>query len=241
MKRFTIVDKDPKIIQEVRTICEEYFGLHYIEFFINSDEEILNQFLKYTPDLIFIDLDNTLKDTTAFFLNILQCLPMLPNFIGLSITKEKAFDAFQFEMSGFLLKPLNELNIRKSIMKYQKKVDKAFENIICLKSHKDYHYLAADDILYLEADNNTTDFYLLGGKKISAYKTLKTFEQKLPENFLRIHKSYIINSLHVSRINYTRKKCSLRDLSYNIPFTRTFIDNIRKINDNLSLKAQLFF
>lgn len=242
MKRFSIIDKDHKIIKQVRNICKEYNDLLYVEIFPdNCKEEILNQLLKYTPDLVFIDMDDKLKDIKGFFLDVLQCFPYIPMFVGMSANKEKAFEAFQYEMFDFLLKPMTELNIRKSIMKYQKKIGETSGNIICLKSHKDYHYIPIDEILYLAADNNTTDFYLSGGTKISAYKTLKIFEEQLPRNFLRVHKSYIINSFYVSRINYTKNRCSLSDLSHKIPFTKTFIDNINKINKNLSLRTQQVF
>lgn len=240
MKRFSIIDKDYKTTQQLKIICEEY-NLHYIEINTHSDDQILNQLLKFQPDLVFIDMDDTLENIKCFFLDILQYLPTLPIIIGMSTTKEKAFDAFQFEMSSFLLKPATELSIRKNIAKYQKEPDGTTGNIICLKSHKDYHYIPIDNILYLEADNNATDFYLSGGTKISAYKTLKTFEERLPINFLRIHKSYIINSFYVSRINYTKNRCSLNNLSRKIPFTTTFINNIDKINNSLSIRTQHVF
>jgi DNA-binding LytR/AlgR family response regulator len=69
------------------------------------------------------------------------------------------------------------------------------------------------------------------GTKISAYKTLKTFENSLPKNFLRIHKSYIININCISRIHYGKSICSLSNNQHKLPFTKTFIENIDFIND----------
>nr|WP_262897541.1 LytTR family DNA-binding domain-containing protein [Mariniflexile gromovii] len=90
-----------------------------------------------------------------------------------------------------------------------------------------------DEILYLKADNNTTDFYMSDGTKISAYKTLKVFEDLLPKTFLRIHKSYIINRNCISRIHYGKSMCILNN-EHKIPFTKTFIENIDLINSALS-------
>ena len=123
------------------------------------------------------------------------------------------------------------MSLRISLLKYQKKNPPTNLKTICLKSNKDFRYLCVDDILFLKADNNTTDFYMSDGTVISAYKTLKTFECSLPNNFLRIHKSYIINSNCISRIHYGKSICTLTNNQYNLPFTKTFINNIDLIND----------
>jgi hypothetical protein len=47
--------------------------------------------------------------------------------------------------------------------------------ILCIKSYGDYRYIAAKDICYLHADNNSTDIHLNTGE-ITAFKTLKHFE-----------------------------------------------------------------
>ena len=88
--------------------------------------------------------------------------------------------------------------------------------------------------MLLKADNNTTDFYLSDGSTVIAYKTLKTFESILPSNFVRIHKSYIVNKDYVNRINYGKGMCSVKDLSEKIPFTKTYTANIDTIIKTLS-------
>ncbi len=100
---------------------------------------------------------------------------------------------------------------------------------ICIKSYGDYQFIALKDVVYLEADNNTTDFYLVNGKKLSAYKTLKHYEHNLPSFFYRIHNSYIVNSNYVSRINTGKQLCYLNNNEISIPFSKTFKDNIETI------------
>ena len=72
------------------------------------------------------------------------------------------------------------------------------------------------------------------GSIVSAYKTLKTYEGLLPSQFLRIHKSYIINKDYVSRIQFGKYTCTINNNNHNIPFTKTYIDNIQYLNNNLS-------
>jgi DNA-binding LytR/AlgR family response regulator len=105
---------------------------------------------------------------------------------------------------------------------------------LCLKSYKDFHYLDTDEILYLKADNNSTDFVMKDGSTISAFKTLKTFENKLPKNFVRVHQSYILNINYVSRINYGKSICALKSGKLQLPFSKTYKDNIDSLKKILS-------
>jgi DNA-binding LytR/AlgR family response regulator len=100
--------------------------------------------------------------------------------------------------------------------------------------------LNTDEILFLKADNNATDFFMRDGSTISAFKTLKVFEGLLPDNFLRIHKSYIINSRHVSRINFGKLVCTVERDIHKIPFTKTYLDNVEIMNNALSKSSFLF-
>lgn len=201
----------------------------------NEYNHALNMLLKETPSLVFFDIDSTLEKPFEFVneLNLLFS-DYFPVFIAISSSKDKAYEAIKNGFFDFILNPLSELEIRKSILKFQKKNPAIINKNICLKSHKDYQYLNTDEILFLKADNNTTDFYMSDGNIISAFKTLKTFEGVLPENFLRIHKSYIINKNYVSRIQYGKLICTIKKNSYDIPFTKTYIDNIEIMKKTLS-------
>ena len=230
-----IIENDSNTVKTIKTVSDDFSGISFD--IIEEDQEIaLNAILKNKPEIVFINIDSTTINFSEFLFDIIQCREEKPYFITLSTSKEKAFDAYKYDFSDFLMKPLNELSIRKSILKYQKKHSDRPIETICLRSYKDYQYLNIDDILYLKADNNTTDFYMADGRIIGAYKTLKVFENSLPQTFLRIHKSYIVNTNHISRIHYGKSICLIKN-KFKIPFTKTFIDNIDFINTNLSKDA----
>lgn len=55
-------------------------------------------------------------------------------------------------------------------------------------------FLKIDDIAYAEANGAYTIVYFLNGKKMIVCKNMKSFSERLPESeFIRVHKSYIIN------------------------------------------------
>jgi len=123
---------------------------------------------------------------------------------------------------------MDEFGFEKGVMSYQK-THKSLAAKISIKSNGDYHFINPNDIIYLKADGNTTDFYLKNGKIISAFKTLKHFEQLLPFYFFRIHHSYLINIEYVSRINLGKSSCYLDNNEIILPFSRTYKDNIDAI------------
>jgi DNA-binding LytR/AlgR family response regulator len=60
------------------------------------------------------------------------------------------------------------------------------------------------DILYLKSAKNYTIFKLADGREIISSKTLRIFEEELNEivNFVRLHRSYIINLEHVKDLYF---------------------------------------
>ncbi|WP_284651135.1 LytR/AlgR family response regulator transcription factor [Flavobacterium terrisoli] len=106
-------------------------------------------------------------------------------------------------------------------------VQKQQSLVICVKSYGDYRYIDSNDILYFEADNNSTDIHLNNGEMITAFKTLKHFETVLPQTqFLRIHNSYIINVDQVSRIHTGNTVCYIKNSTTKLPFSKSYKENV---------------
>lgn len=195
----------------------------------------LNHILKFLPDIVFVHLSQNAAEVFGMMSELHQYISNLPIFIGVSRSKDYAYDAIKHNFFDYWLLPFNEFEIRKSILRLRKMLPERQESqMLCLKSYKDFQYLDTDEILYLKADNNTTDFYMRDGSIVSAFKTLKSFESKLPANFIRVHQSYILNTKHVSRINYGKALCTIRKTKTQLPFSRTYRANIDSLKKLLS-------
>ena len=102
--------------------------------------------------------------------------------------------------------------------------------VICVKSYGDYRYIDSRDIIYFEADNNSVDIHLKDGEMVTAFKTLKVFENVLPPSqFLRIHNSYIINVNQVARIHTGNSVCYIKNSTVKLPFSKSYKENIELI------------
>lgn len=237
MNSYVIIEKEKNTVDCIQGVFnEDGFGC-YGQFSNYTDSfEIIMQ---KKPDIIFLNLDIPDEELKDFLIDVFQYLEKTPSLIALSESKEKGYFAIKHNFGDLLLKPVNRLSVRKCLAKYNKQFPKPKGNIICIKSNKDFNYLNIKDIIFLKADNNTTDIRLKDGTIIHSYNTLKIFESRLPENFRRVHKSYIINSDYVSRIHYGKGICIIKGNSYKIPFTKTFINNINAIKNSFSDKSIL--
>src|SRR6185436_7030315 len=131
--------------------------------------------------------------------------------IFLTAYSEHGITAVKAGATDYLLKPLmlSELQgaIRKVVQHYETNKpagtaakEPADKNLVLINHSKGFTLVDFKDIVWLEANDNYTNLYLNGQKKIIASKTLKEFESILPEaEFFRVHRSALIN------INYVKE------------------------------------
>ena len=253
----------------------------------NTYDDGVNLILEHQPRLVFLEIDPTDKKSNlslALINELYRYLSVVPKIIVTTAKKDLAYDALQYEVIDYLLKPLNINDFRKAVLKFDRaiksdlpyseeknpvatfevldetltdaietaendvevKIIPAAENstasgtsevlgetqkpqslVICVKSYGDYRYIDSEDVLYFEADNNSTDIHLNNGEMITAFKTLKHFETVLPPTqFLRIHNSYIINVNQVSRIHTGNTVCYIKNSTTKLPFSKSYKENV---------------
>ena len=229
MIKYLIIEKDVSTIDRIEFVLNEFLVFTCIGA-VDTYENAMNLMLKESPALVFINTDNVLENAFQFIQEFKHFQDCCTQIVAISSSKDDAYSALKNGFLDFLLFPLTELDLRKAILKFQKKTKVNKLSTICIKSYKDYHYLLTKEILFLKADNNTTDFHMANDSVTTSFKTLKTYENVLPINFKRIHKSYIVNSSHVSRINFGKSVCTVKQGANKIPFTKTYLDKVNKMN-----------
>ncbi len=168
------------------------------------------------PDVAFLDIQ--LPDGTVF--ELLDELRKLQK-IKFEIIFVTAFDnyavtACKYSSIGYLVKPLDPVDLVASVelarsgnsrfieqrldqFNYYFNQTNAFEKF-SIPSTDGIYFVNIKDIIRCEAEDNYTHFHLKGNEKITASKTIKSYEQLLSDfNFFRVHKSHMIN------LNFMRK------------------------------------
>lgn len=181
------------------------------------------------PDFVILDIN--LQDGNAF--SLLRELDAI-NFKILFVTahNEYAVEAFKFSALDFLLKPIYPDDLVRAVNKvisdlqnqqYHDQLEAFFHNFneqnpqkkLVLKNLDATHVINTAEIVYVQSDNNYSNFILNDGQEILVSKTLKSFEEKLKsQHFFRVHRSYIINLAYVSGFDKKNDKVTLsNDLS----------------------------
>ena len=234
---YNIIDQNAASCLQLKHFMEE-FGEFFCAQVDKAPSEGLNSILKYKPEVVLVNLNLGASELFGMVRDLFQFMERPPLFIGIARDTTHAFQALKHQFFDYWVLPYNEFDIRKTLMKLKRQLPEAAPSpTLCLQSYKDYQYLDTGEILYLQADNNATDFIMKDGRRISAYKTLKTFEHQLPGNFVRVHQSYIINRDYISRINYGKNRCSLRHVDGQLPFSRGYKNNVDALKELLTQRA----
>ena len=121
----------------------------------------------------------------------------------------------------FFKKYLNSNNKSKIIEEEKSKIIKSVEIKHIILSNKQKIYL--NDLKLLKADRNYVEFYY-GDKMMTDRNQLKNILKQLPPNFVKVHRSFIVNKNYIKVIN---SKSLLLDSNLEVPVSRTFKENLK--------------
>ncbi|WP_062057905.1 LytR/AlgR family response regulator transcription factor [Aquimarina longa] len=240
---YVVIDNDHKIADSIQIFLEEQTD-YICTGIAENEQEALDLILERRPRIVFLEpeVPGMYCTTTRYSLmvELAKYMVRLPEFVVITKTSEYAIEGIRNRIMDYILKPFNKNQINKTLMRFKKDFDQIGENTLCFRSYGDYRFVDVDEILYLKADNNTTDFIMSDGSKVEAFKTLKHFQHLLPDHFVRIHNSYIINTDYVSRIHFGKAKCAIKNIDDMIPFSKSYKNNVEEIKDALAKKSLIY-
>jgi DNA-binding LytR/AlgR family response regulator len=141
------------------------------------------------PELLFLDIEMPdLRGTD--FAELVSI--MNTRIIFTTAYSEYAIKGFDLNALDYLLKPITFKRFLSAIEKYPK--DNVIKkDFMVVKSGYDLHKIVYNHITFIESDSEYVHYHLTSGKKIIANQSLKKLEKLLPNNFMRVHRSYIVN------------------------------------------------
>lgn len=205
--KYLVIEDNPKAVETLRLLMADFD--EFQETIVTCDlKEGIKAVLAHKPDLIFLDVE--LPEFTGFdFIKALRNhLQELPSIIMSTAHEKYAMNAVNEEILYYLLKPLDPDELFLAINKFKIKQAK-IQKAITIKNQKGYSFLAFDDIFLVESSSNYTNFHTRNLHNIIVSKTMKEFEPFLSEQFIRIHKSFIVNTRYITFLNTTKKKVQL--------------------------------
>lgn len=183
------------------------------------------------PELVFLDIQ--MPKLTGF--ELLELIEHKPKIIFSTAFDQYAIKAFEANAIDYLLKPYSKERFIIAINKVFEREKNSLENEIKIKSivntineRPDYiariavksgnkiDVIATDDIIYLEAEGDYVMIYTPNDSYLKE-KTMKYFETHLDNHqFIRIHRSFIVNINEIVRLEHYDKENYLAILKNNV-------------------------
>jgi len=190
---------------------------------VKSDDDI---------DLIFLDVE--MPELSG--IDFLKTLKNPPQIIIVSAKEKYAVEAFEFDVTDYLLKPVFYPRFLKAVNKAYdrfKELRSATDqnNGIFIKKNSAFVRLKYEEILWVEALENYVCFNTLT-ERIIIHSTMKSIETRLPSNkFSRVHRSFIVNINKFSYIEDNSVVFKNGDVTKTIPIGKSYKDQLmRDIN-----------
>lgn len=194
---------------------------------LNNHEQVHLIFLDIEmPEMSGIDFLNTLKDP--------------PQVIVISWKDKYAVEAFNYDVTDYLLKPFTYPRFYRAVARAQdrfslSRLENSSRDEIFIKKGASLIRLKLDDILWVEALEN---YVILNtyNDKFTIHFTMKSIEKKLPpQRFTRIHRSFIVNINKIAMIQDNSVDIEVENGIKSIPIGKSYRDLLMK-DINLMVK-----
>jgi two-component system, LytTR family, response regulator len=221
-----VVDDEPLAIRLIEKHIEKIDALEVVATCNNAMKafEILNT---QTIDLLFIDI----KMPNITGIEFLKNLKNPPKTILTTAYRDFAIDGFELGVVDYLLKPITFERFFKAVDKFLNensksdvKIEESFKDeFILIKSGIKNHKINTQDILYIESVKDYIKIVLTDNKSITSKYKISDIEVELDQNkFLRIHRSFIINSLRITA--FTNNEIEVNGIE--VPIGASYKDNV---------------
>ena len=212
--RSLLVDDEPRGLSSMERLLQLNCPDVEIVATCSSVDVAIGKIKALKPDLLFLDISMPVKNG----FDLLKESEEL-QFEVIFVTAHNQFmvEAFHFSAIDYLLKPVDDDLLVDAVKRAKKRIiEKAgSKNIetflynvqqkqspqnmkLCIPSLKGFQVVELDDILYAESSGNYTNFHFADKHLICSSKPMHEYEELLSDaGFIRIHKSCLVNLLHV--------------------------------------------
>ncbi|MEO0331874.1 MAG: LytTR family DNA-binding domain-containing protein [Bacteroidota bacterium] len=195
-----VVDDEPLAAKLLTRHIDQFSQLNLVATCENA-LEAFNILQKESVDLLFLDIQMPGIDGLRFA----RSLQHPPSIIFTTAYRDYAVESYELDVVDYLLKPITIDRFLKSITKYLGRADnnrvREYPQEITADNEASFMYVSTnrkfvkiqfDDVLYVESLKDYVGIHL-PDQRILTKEKISEFEQKLPPQFLRIHRSFIVN------------------------------------------------
>lgn len=193
MIKCIIVDDDPMSRKSLEILCGKISDLDLVATY-ESPLEAMSEIDNAEIDLIFMDV--MMPEISG--IEVIKSMQVAPEVVLVTSSKEYALEAFEHNVTDYLLKPITLPRLLKTVDRIKSRRESHIEkpvnsDEIYVKVKSRLVKLKYDEILWIESKGDYALFKTTDKSHI-VHATLKKLEEKLPTDiFFKVHRSYIVN------------------------------------------------
>lgn len=203
--KILIVEDEPPIADEIKVMTEDILCDKLEKIDVKHDLISAFDFLdKHRVDLCLLDLN--LKGKNGYEI-LKRSIAGSFHTIIISAYTDQAIEAFNYGVLDFVPKPVDEERLKAAYDRYFGKLKnrEIHTKYLIVRKKNSNHIISVDQIVYLKALGYIVEAHLSNGKVEVTDKPLNALEQILPLNYIRIHRTFIVD---LSSIQYYTHKGS---------------------------------
>jgi DNA-binding LytR/AlgR family response regulator len=225
-----VIDDEPLAHDILKKYAEDISSIKIIDFCSDALEAL--ELLKERPiDLIFLDI-NMPKLSGIEFLKTLDFRPLV---ILTTAYADYAMEGYELNVLDYLTKPFSFQRFLKAVQKaeqqfslMQRPTNKETAESVFIKSNKKTYQVKFSEIIYVEGLGDYIKIYTEKSHLVTNV-SMKRMEDLLPQkDFLRIHKSYIVNLQKIIAIEGNMVEIPNKKLTIGNNFRTDFFNKISK-------------
>ncbi|MGE4283383.1 MAG: LytR/AlgR family response regulator transcription factor [Clostridia bacterium] len=162
---------------------------------------------EHSPDIALLDIELEAGEKVNG-LDVAKSISMTSpktKFVFITGYPKYALDAFSVHPYDYILKPIDIKKMIETIsvlakeVEKEKSIQKEIDKII-IHDGNEFAFVTLEDILFIEKQNKNSLVYTQENM-YTTQQTLSELEQALPEYFIRVHKSFVVNKnkIHIIR------------------------------------------
>ncbi|MBK7133787.1 MAG: response regulator transcription factor [Bacteroidales bacterium] len=231
------IDDEPLALKQIGSYIKKTPFLELVSL-CNNPFSAMEFIAENQVDLLFVDI--SMPDLSG--MDFVKSLTIKPLVVFTTAYSEYAIDGFKADAIDYLLKPIGY----KDFLRAANKANSMFELKTTHSEQKevtrDHLFVKSDykiiriefsDIKYIESVHEYVRIHLLDDKPVMSHISLKSIEEQLPaSSFLRVHRSFIVNSARIKMIERNR---IVFDNNVYIPVSDQYKANFQKFLSSHSL------
>ena len=241
MKKVIIVDDEAPARTLIKEFLQDYEELVLLQE-CNNGVDAVKAINSFKPDLVFLDIQ--MPGLNGF--EVLKRLEEMPQVIFSTAYDQYAFEAFEVHAIDYLLKPFKQERFDEAIQKLMNNTQSylsEIQNLVHTLNEQESYLInilvavrnkliniPTSEIVQIKAEGNysqlttTTDTYL------SSYGITKLAQKLNPQQFIRVHRSTIINVTCIKEVySYPSSYEVIMNNGEVVKVSRTYLDSIRKL------------